>query len=115
MSSTFGWIEHDGIRIDFPFIPHRHGVWNQTIIDWCNMRHIAFEYVDPLWVTATVTKDQIDDFIGFVYKVSICQKDRFEAQSIWEIELHHRDMEKLRLAVANLPINGIFLLAGFDH
>lgn len=115
MSSTSGWIEYEGGRIDLPFIPRHHGVWDMTIAEWCKENRVHFDYVDPSWVSAPVTKDQIEDFVEFAYCTS-APKDRYEEVSMSIVKERHSEVEKLQAAIAGkLPADGKFLLSGFDY
>ena len=114
MSSTHGWIKYEGGKITFPFIPRHHVVWNCAIAEWCQKNRIPFEYVDASWVAAKVTRDQIEDFIKFVYGASV-PADRFKGVSALVHE-PHRQLELLRAAVfEKLSADGKFVLSGLDY
>jgi len=114
MSSTHGFIEYEGGKITFPFIPHHHGVWDCAIAEWCQKRRIPFEYVDAFWVKAMVTRSQIEDFIKFVYGASV-PADRFKGVS-GLVHEPHRELERLRATVfEKLSADGKFVLSGFDY
>jgi len=115
MSSTSGWIEFEGRTIDFPYIPSHLGVWNVAISNWCQIRDIHFENVDPFWVKATVTRAQIYDFLSFVYGVSSGSSGRPDDVSLRVSNEKHRELELLRANIASCPKDGSFTLAGFDY
>ncbi len=55
----------ENLPIEF-FPPSSKGYWPQILKDWCQSRGIEY-FEEGLTISAKVKKEQIRDFIGFVY------------------------------------------------
>lgn len=79
-----------------------------AILNWCKLNNVKFWYIDPYWVSATVTKRELEVFIKYVYGTpSNSREDSKE---------RHHDLEKLRaIVVGQLPVDGKFIISGFDY
>lgn len=68
--------------LSFPMHPN-HMFWTGVLRDWCQSRNINWREIDGTTVAAKVKRDQIRDFVEFVYADAPIYNDP-EQMFIWK-------------------------------